>query len=412
MPEPAPDHRPVIVAGLGRLGLRIVEQLRARGLPVRIITESGCPGWHIRMAREAGAVLFTGDFRDPESWALAGAEECQAAVITSASDSRNLETSIRVKRLVPGLRIVTRVDAPHLGHRLHRDFGLHAALCPADLCAAQVVKIALDNAQGPPPLPVRRARTAGRHEPSAQFLVLGLLVSCLLAGTMVFHFFRDMPWMNAAYFTVTILTTVGFGDYHLHRDPGWMQAFGMLLMLAGVTLIALLVSFFSHFLITGEASRHHHEQAARRFRGHFIVAGMGSLGHAVVRALQKRGERVVCIELNHLLIEGDATLHGVPVIDGDATLAETLLRAGIDRARAVLAVTSADGTNLEIALRARSLTDAQRTANPLPVVISCQDDLLGGRLRTADNAYLPFSSAEFTAPFFVHAAVQGDRPAS
>ena len=64
-----------------------------------------------------------------------------------------------------------------------------------------------------------------------------------------------------------------------------------------------------------------------------IVAGMGSLGHAVVRDLQERGEPVVCIELNGATAGVAAALHHVPVIEGDAAQPETLLRAGVDRAR-------------------------------------------------------------------------------
>ena len=211
--------------------------------------------------------------------------------------------------------------------------------------------------------------------------------------------------MHATYFTVTILTTVGFGDYHLHRDPAWLQAFGMLLMLAGITLIALLVSLFSHFLITGEATRAQHQRAARRQRRHVIVAGMGSLGHAAVRDLRERGEPVVCIELDGDAAGAAAATHHVPVIEGDATRAETLLQAGADRARAVMVVTSADGVNLEIALRVRTLTEQHRPGAPLPVIIACQDELLASRLRAASNCYFPLSSAEMAAPVFVESAL-------
>ncbi len=224
MPDDPQDTRPVIVAGLGRLGLRIVQLLCGQGKSVRVITESGCPGWHLRIAREAGAEVFTGDFRDPEIWTQAGVADCQAAVITSADDSRNLETSIRVKRLAPHLRMVTRVDAPHLGHRLQRDFDLHAALCPAALSAAQIVKKALDASHGSVIPAVSRPRISKPRQ-TWQMLVIVLLLGCLIAGTLVFHHGKGMPWMNAIYFTVTILTTVGFGDYHLHSDPGWMQGF-------------------------------------------------------------------------------------------------------------------------------------------------------------------------------------------
>jgi voltage-gated potassium channel Kch len=397
------DLRPIIVAGLGRLGLSIVLLLRSRGLTVKVITEAGSPNWHIRTAREHGAELFLGDFRDPEIWASAGAAEAQAAAITSADDSRNLETSIRIKRLAPQLRLVTRVDAPHLGHRLQSDFALHAALCPAALCATQFVTAALDASASSQPSP-RPARRESRRRASWQLYVIGLLTFCLVTGTLVFHYTKDIPWMTATYFTMTILTTVGFGDINLHQDPPWLQAFGMFLMLAGVTLIALLVSLFSHFLITGEASRNQHQRAARRLKDHVIIAGMGTLGLAVLKQFQERGIPAVCVEMDRSRV--DAIPAGsTPIIEGDATGAETLLRAGIDRARAVLAVTSADGTNLEIALRARSLTDHRDPKSPLPVIISCQDELLAARLLAADSAYLPLSSADLAAPVFVSAAL-------
>jgi hypothetical protein len=226
-----------------------------------------------------------------------------------------------------------------------------------------------------------------------------------VAGTFVFHFAKGLPWVDAAYFTVAILTTVGFGDYHLSHDSAWLQTFGIVLMLAGITLIALMVSLFSHYLVTGEAVRVQHERAAWRRRRHVIVAGMGSLGHAAVRDLQERGEQVVCIEQDSTAAALAATQHHVPVIEGDARQAETLLRAGIDRARSVMAVTSADGVNLEIALRARTLTDQHRPGAPLPVIIACQDEFLAARLRGASDCYLPLSSAEIAAPVFADSAL-------
>ncbi len=408
MGETSPDNRPVIVAGLGRLGLRLVEELRGRGAPVRVITDGGVQAWYERQAREAGAEIFHGDFRDPESWLRAGAGECQAAVVTTADDSRNLETGIRIKRLAPELRMVIRVDAPHLGHRLQEDFGLAAALCPATLCAGQFVKAALEASAEPAALPARRPPISGRRR-HWQAMVLLLLGCALLSGTLVFHFAKGLPPVDALYFTVSILTTVGFGDYNLQDDPAWLKVFGIFVMLSGITLIALLVSLFSNFLITGEATRQQHERAARRQRRHVIVAGMGSLGHAAVRELRERGEPLVCVERDPEAASAAAQQHRITVITGDATEPETLLRAGLDQARAVLAVTSSDGVNLEVALRARTLAGRHRPGAPLPVIISCQDELLAARLRHSGNDYHPLSTAELAAPVLAAAALGESR---
>lgn len=394
----------MIVAGLGRLGLRLVTILRERGHAVRVITDASVQPWHERLAREAGAEMFCGDFRDPAVWVQAGVQECQAAVVTSAEDSRNLETGIRIKKLAPDLRMVTRVDAPHLGHRLQRDFGLQAALSPAALSAGHFAKTALEASESAPPPPAKRPALAGRRH-HWQVMVLGLLAAAVISGTLVFHFAKGLAWMDALYFTITIMATVGFGDFNLSQDAAWLKAFGIFMMLSGVTLFALMVSLFSHFLLTGEATRQQHEWTARRQRRHVIVAGMGSLGSAVVRDLHGRGVPVVCVESDPLAASEAARQHRAAVITGDATEAETLLRAGIDQARALLAVTSSDGANLEIALRARSLADTHRPSAPLPVILACQDDLLAARLHCSGNAYFPLSSADLAAPVLADAAL-------
>jgi hypothetical protein len=227
-----------------------------------------------------------------------------------------------------------------------------------------------------------------------------------MMGTLAFHFGKGLGWLDALYFTITILTTVGFGDFSLHADPAWLKILGMGLMLAGFILIALLVSLFSHFLLTGEASRQQHERNARRQKNHVIVIGMGSLGMAVVRDLNERRQSVVIIEQDPATAETAAELYRVPVIQGDASQAETLLRAGLDQARAVMTLTSSDGVNLEICLRASTLADQHRPEAPLPMVISCQDELLGARLRSASPAFHPLSPAEIGAPILVETALE------
>jgi Trk K+ transport system NAD-binding subunit len=92
----------------------------------------------------------------------------------------------------------------------------------------------------------------------------------------------------------------------------------------------------------------------------------------------------------------------VPVIVGDATVAEVLRQARAGQARAVVAATSNELINLEVALLVRELNPAQR------VVLRLTDPQLAQTLREAANVRLALSLPSLAAPAFV-AALFGDR---
>jgi Trk K+ transport system NAD-binding subunit len=92
----------------------------------------------------------------------------------------------------------------------------------------------------------------------------------------------------------------------------------------------------------------------------------------------------------------------VPVIHGDATVREVLRQARAATARAVIAATSNDLINLEVALLVRDLNDKQR------VVLRLSDPHLAQTLREAANVRFALSIAALAAPAFV-AALYGDR---
>lgn len=102
---------------------------------------------------------------------------------------------------------------------------------------------------------------------------------------------------------------------------------------------------------------------ARWSSGHVIVAGLGPLGARAAGALRAAGHRVVAIEARPA---GPAVTAcrdaGVLVLDGDPTDPGALRRAGVDRARYLLALTGDDDANARIAIDARRLVGA--TAGP------------------------------------------------
>jgi Trk K+ transport system NAD-binding subunit len=92
----------------------------------------------------------------------------------------------------------------------------------------------------------------------------------------------------------------------------------------------------------------------------------------------------------------------VPVLIGDATVRETLVQARAGSARAVIACTSADLANLEVALMVAELNEQQR------VVVRLGDTVLADTARTAAGVKMALSLPELAAPAFV-AGLIGDR---
>ena len=100
--------------------------------------------------------------------------------------------------------------------------------------------------------------------------------------------------------------------------------------------------------------------------------------------------------------------HGIPVVVGDATRVDTLLRAGLDRARALIAATSLDAVNLEIGLTAHMLVDERRPERPLRTVLRCFDPDLANRVHNVSRDYTLLSAAKIAAPIVVAHALGKD----
>jgi voltage-gated potassium channel Kch len=100
---------------------------------------------------------------------------------------------------------------------------------------------------------------------------------------------------------------------------------------------------------------------ARKSSNHTVVCGLSETGLHIVENLRNAGERVVAIDLDSETPAAASCAHaGVPVLKGDATNGKILRLAGAHRAKAIVATTGSDSTNLEISLRANDLGNTRR----------------------------------------------------
>jgi hypothetical protein len=212
-----------------------------------------------------------------------------------------------------------------------------------------------------------------------------------LLATIYFHFAESLSWVDAAYFVVTLMATVGFGDISLKGSSTLSKVVGMLLMVASVTNTAVIFALVTDSLLRRRLAL---SFGSRRVRAsdHVIVVGVGSVGLKVVEELLKRGERVVVIDAQ----AGGRYLPAirakrVPTLIGDAKFERTLRDAGLPRARALISVTNDDLANLEIGLNARLLAPTVR------LVLRIYDQQLAQSLSERLDIHFAFSMSSVAA---------------
>ena len=118
---------------------------------------------------------------------------------------------------------------------------------------------------------------------------------------------------------------------------------------------------------------------ARRLSGHTVVCGLGRKGLDVLQGYAERGEKVLAVERagqSDLIRAAEAL--GLAVVVGDATDPRVLRQARVHKAERLVAICGEDGTNVEIAVRARRLIQqADRRRRPLRCYVQLSDPALG-----------------------------------
>ncbi len=88
---------------------------------------------------------------------------------------------------------------------------------------------------------------------------------------------------------------------------------------------------------------------------YMIIIGAGSIGLSLIQIAAKEKNNVVVVESNVEKAREISNKFDITVLNGDATLAETLREAGSERADALIATTSDDAVNLMVVSIAEQL---------------------------------------------------------
>jgi Trk K+ transport system NAD-binding subunit len=272
--------------------------------------------------------------------------------------------------------------------------------------------------QAPPVAAIRSAGLRPRHLAETLLtavdrrlaFVLGWMVALAALATGVLWLgYREpdggrMSLVDALYFTVETLATVGYGDFSFRHQPTWLRLFAIGLMVVGVITVTVFFAFLTDLLV----SRRIEESLGRRRvtgrSGHVVVIGLGSIGLRVVQELASGGGDVVVVErdeTNRYLAQVRAA--GVPVLIADATLPDTLRAVNLAEAGGVAVLTSDDLVNLEAGLAVRE--QLPTGGDGIPVVLRVFDRQLARTVERTFGIGLVRSMAALAAPWFVGAAL-------
>jgi Trk K+ transport system NAD-binding subunit len=185
--------------------------------------------------------------------------------------------------------------------------------------------------------------------------ILFVLCVCALAVTGYVH--AGWSLGDAVYMTVITIFTVGYDEVR-PLDTGPLRDITISLIVFGCTdmifVTGALVQFFTVIQIQNVLGMRRMNTDIGRLRNHVIVCGFGRLGLFLARDLRVGGLDFVIIERRETRFE-EARGLGFLCMCADATEEETLVRAGILRARALATVLPDDAANVFITLSARSL---------------------------------------------------------
>jgi Trk K+ transport system NAD-binding subunit len=207
-----------------------------------------------------------------------------------------------------------------------------------------------------------------------------------------------MSALDAFYFVVTVITSVGFGDFNLRDADALSKLVGMALMVSGVMTMTVLFAVVTNHLFARQDA-YDRGQVRLKLRGHVVVCGLGVIGYRVAQALVRLGHAVAVVEADENgRFVAQARSEGIPVVIGDAAQEKALRFANAAEARAVVVCTNPDYQNLEIALHARSML------GDVPIVLRLFDPDLSRRVVTHFALDATFSSAALGAARFAAAA--------
>jgi TrkA-N domain/Ion channel len=344
------ERKKVLILGIGHLSHRVE----------KLLVNNGYTTVHQSMEALAGQ-SGAANFLDNLQACVAAADIASLAMIylLDEKDEHNLQALIAIVSLCPEVPVTASLFNENLVPHLQAVNPGLTLLNPAKISAPVFVEAIYR----PMPDVSIQSTMAGKRPNHARMLtkkdwllrrLLFAFASMVLAAVIFFHAYEKMAWIDALYFVVVTVATVGYGDINLVNSGVVSKLFAIVLILASTVFIWMIFSLTIDRLIKkriqlalGRKKYH--------FNNHIVVCGLGRLGYFIVEDLLRRKEKVIVIEQNEDSRHIDYFRQlGAEVYIGDGRLPKVMADVNVARAKALVSVINNDVMNLEIGLNART----------------------------------------------------------
>ena len=157
--------------------------------------------------------------------------------------------------------------------------------------------------------------------------------------------------------TIITMTTVGYGETHSLDQNG--RLFTIVLILMSVGIVGYVFSTITAFVVSGEIREvlrgRRMDKQIEALQDHVILCGLGRIGLHIAEDFIRAGTPFVIVEQDEESLQELASSENILYLNRDAAQDDTLLDAGIKKARGLVTTLGEDKDNVFVVLCARSL---------------------------------------------------------
>jgi voltage-gated potassium channel len=185
-----------------------------------------------------------------------------------------------------------------------------------------------------------------------------LIVLCcvVLVGSVGYRYVCNLSYLDALYMTVITIATVGFRELCPLDATG--KLFTIVLIVSGISCATFTASSLFQFMIEGQLmgimKRRKMERNIESVDEHYIICGFGRVGEQIAHDFQVAGKDFVVIDRNPEAVSR-LVMRRYFYVEGSAVNDEVLKKAGILRAKGLVAASDSDPDNVLITISARML---------------------------------------------------------
>jgi Trk K+ transport system NAD-binding subunit len=193
---------------------------------------------------------------------------------------------------------------------------------------------------------------------------LAVIVAAITIYSILFHFImeyegRQFSWITGFYWTLTVMSTLGFGDITFTSDPG--RAFSMIVLLSGIVFLLIMLPFtFIRFFyapwLESQAQSRTPRELTEGTESHIIMTNYEPIAMSLIRRMGQ-------YDLNYVVAVQDTQTAAefldmnIKVVIGELDNPETYRKLRVEKA-ALVFVNNNDMLNTNIIATIREVSES------------------------------------------------------